>query len=187
MKKISCLANVRLEHLLLTEKIACWYREQQNHWLSKDFGSFSFYARWLPEFDKWLIWFQRMLELHKVFFILGKTWSFFSPQVLSPCTSIVNLFANFFLWIAVIGCISWSVSFTGNWRDGLLCIHLLFFKPATGLQVRWVDCYFPFTHPSFEMEINFQGEWLEVLGCGVMEQQLVNSGTETPLISWHLY
>lgn len=62
-----------------------------------------------------------------------------------------------------------------------------FFKPATGLQVRWVDCYFPFTHPSFEMEINFQGEWLEVLGCGVMEQQLVNSGTETPLISWHLY
>lgn len=75
-------------------------------------------------------------------------------------------------------------------RDGLLCIHSLylfiFLNTATGLQVRWVDCYFPFTHPSFEMEINFQGEWLEVLGCGVMEQQLVNSGTETPLLHWHL-
>ncbi|XP_042841742.1 phenylalanine--tRNA ligase, mitochondrial isoform X5 [Panthera tigris] len=48
-----------------------------------------------------------------------------------------------------------------------------------GLDIRWVDCYFPFTHPSFEMEINFHGEWLEVLGCGVMEQQLVNSAANT--------
>ncbi|KAJ8041226.1 Phenylalanine--tRNA ligase, mitochondrial [Holothuria leucospilota] len=44
-----------------------------------------------------------------------------------------------------------------------------------GIETRWVVTDFPFTYPSFELEIKFQGEWLEVLGCGIMEQELLHS------------
>lgn len=39
---------------------------------------------------------------------------------------------------------------------------------------RWVEAYFPFTEPSLEMEVFFDGEWLEVLGCGVVHQNILD-------------
>ncbi|KAL8907420.1 MAG: hypothetical protein Q9171_005862 [Xanthocarpia ochracea] len=45
------------------------------------------------------------------------------------------------------------------------------------LKVRWVEAYFPFTSPSWELEVLWQGDWLEILGCGVTKQDLyINAG-----------
>ncbi|CAK1543562.1 unnamed protein product [Leptosia nina] len=42
---------------------------------------------------------------------------------------------------------------------------------------RWVDAYFPFTHPSWEMEIFYEDKWMEVLGCGIVRNEiLMNAG-----------
>ena len=42
------------------------------------------------------------------------------------------------------------------------------------LRVRWIEAYFPFTSPSYEVEVFFQGKWLEILGCGVVKQRTLD-------------
>ena len=50
------------------------------------------------------------------------------------------------------------------------------------LRVRWVEAYFPFTSPSWELEVFWQGDWLEILGCGVTKQELyINAGVSHKL------
>lgn len=44
------------------------------------------------------------------------------------------------------------------------------------VECRWVEEYFSFTHPSLELEIWYQDDWLEVLGCGVMQPKILQDG-----------
>jgi len=43
------------------------------------------------------------------------------------------------------------------------------------VEMRWVDAFFPFTDPSLELEILYNGEWLEVLGSGVMHDRVMKN------------
>lgn len=52
-------------------------------------------------------------------------------------------------------------------------------------EMRWVDAYFPFTEPSLELELKYRGEWLEVLGSGIYQPQvLYNAGRQESCFGW---
>ncbi|KAF9177862.1 hypothetical protein BGZ50_008301 [Haplosporangium sp. Z 11] len=58
------------------------------------------------------------------------------------------------------------------------------FAHEKDLQVRWIDAQFPFTSPSWEMEILYQGKWLEVLGSGIIKQDILRNAGKPDKIGW---
>lgn len=52
------------------------------------------------------------------------------------------------------------------------------------ISYRWVDAYFPFTQPSWELEIWYNDEWLEVLGCGIMRNEILKKSGISNSIGW---
>lgn len=64
-----------------------------------------------------------------------------------------------------------------------LCEHLF-----PGCEYRVKPDYFPFTNPSWEIEVFYQSRWLEILGCGIIQPTILdNCGrTEKIGIAWGL-
>ncbi|RDL40323.1 putative phenylalanyl-tRNA synthetase, mitochondrial [Venustampulla echinocandica] len=52
------------------------------------------------------------------------------------------------------------------------------------LKVRWIEAFFPFTSPSWELEIFWQGDWLEVLGSGVVKQDIFEKAGVPSQVGW---
>ena len=74
-----------------------------------------------------------------------------------------------------------------NLKLALNNLILALFGGASGasstnpLRVRWIEAYFPFTSPSFEVEVFFRGKWLEILGSGVVRQATLDTASLCPL------
>lgn len=58
------------------------------------------------------------------------------------------------------------------------------FKDERNLKVRFINSFFPFTSPSLEMEIFYEGKWLEVCGCGVIKQDILDKAGQPDKIGW---
>ena len=55
--------------------------------------------------------------------------------------------------------------------------------PQNPLRVRWIEATFPWTTPSFEVEVFFRGKWLEILGCGVIYQPTLENASKCFLVN----
>lgn len=50
------------------------------------------------------------------------------------------------------------------------------------IEIRIRNSFFPFTNPSFEIDIFFDNKWFEVLGCGLMHEKIIRNMNLDPAI-----
>jgi phenylalanyl-tRNA synthetase alpha chain len=43
------------------------------------------------------------------------------------------------------------------------------------IDIRFRPSYFPFTEPSAEVDVRWKGRWLEVMGCGMVDPNVLKS------------
>ncbi|NJM96815.1 MAG: phenylalanine--tRNA ligase subunit alpha [Phormidesmis sp. RL_2_1] len=59
----------------------------------------------------------------------------------------------------------------------------LFLEALFGdIEVRFRPSYFPFTEPSAEVDVRWQGQWLEVMGCGMIDPNVLKAVGADPEI-----
>ncbi len=70
-------------------------------------------------------------------------------------------------------CIDQNISFSNlKW---ILNDFVQKFFDSKKIKTRFRPSYFPFTEPSAEMDIMFNGKWLEVLGCGMVHPNVLSN------------
>ncbi|XP_025833844.1 probable phenylalanine--tRNA ligase, mitochondrial [Agrilus planipennis] len=55
---------------------------------------------------------------------------------------------------------------------------------GSDIRFRWTDSTFPFTQPSWELEVHYNNQWLELLGCGILQQPILYRAGVLNKIGW---
>lgn len=63
-------------------------------------------------------------------------------------------------------------------------VSMIKFVFGEDIEYRWISEYFPFTHPSFELEVNYNGQWIEALGCGIIQHEILKNAGAGNRIGW---
>ena len=66
-------------------------------------------------------------------------------------------------------CIDQDINFS-HLRGTVLTFLKTFFGD---IPVRFRASYFPFTEPSAEVDVQWKGKWLEVMGCGMVDPKVL--------------